>query len=215
MKNYRSIYCLGILLYLLCTSCHDFFKESSQDEIKPSSVEDLRGVMYKEAYPYQLATGTFLMLLTDEVQCNGLSNDTYATVHQSGTPVFTFNPMMFDGIEVFPADVNAWKTYYEKIKGCNVIIDYVSEISGTEEEKNALVGQALFLRSFYYLKLATIYCQPYNAPGIDVNTALGVPLILTMELTDDFPRRVSLKALYEQIEKDLLTAATLLEENTG
>ena len=107
--------------------------------------------MYKEAYPYQLATGTFLMLLTDEVQCNGLSNDTYATVHQSGTPVFTFNPMMFDGIEVFPADVNAWKTYYEKIKGCNVIIDYVSEISGTEEEKNALVGQALFLRSFYYL----------------------------------------------------------------
>ena len=90
MKNYRSIYCLGILLYLLCTSCHDFFKESSQDEIKPSSVEDLRGVMYKEAYPYQLATGTFLMLLTDEVQCNGLSNDTYATVHQNGTPVFTF-----------------------------------------------------------------------------------------------------------------------------
>ena len=63
------------------------------------------------------------------------------------------------------------------------------------------------------MKLATIYCQPYNAPGIDVNTALGVPLILTMELTDDFPRRVSLKALYEQIEKDLLTAATLLEEN--
>ena len=213
MKNYRSIYCLGILLYLLCTSCHDFFKESSQDEIKPSSVEDLRGVMYKEAYPYQLATGTFLMLLTDEVQCNGLSNDTYATVHQNGTPVFTFNPMMFDGIEVFPTDVNSWKTYYEKIKGCNVVIDYVSEISGTEEEKNALVGQALFLRSFYYLKLATIYCQPYNAPGIDVNTTLGVPLILTMELTDDFPRRVSLKALYEQIEKDLLTAATLLEEN--
>lgn len=153
------------------------------------------------------------MLLTDEVQCNGLSNDTYATVHQNGTPVFTFNPMMFDGIEVFPTDVNSWKTYYEKIKGCNVVIDYVSEISGTEEEKNALVGQALFLRSFYYLKLATIYCQPYNAPGIDVNTTLGVPLILTMELTDDFPRRVSLKALYEQIEKDLLTAATLLEEN--
>ena len=94
MKNYRFIYCLGILLYLLCTSCHDFFKESSQDEIKPSSVEDLRGVMYKEAYPYQLATGTFLMLLTDEVQCNGLSNDTYATVHQSGTPVHLYRHIL-------------------------------------------------------------------------------------------------------------------------
>lgn len=39
------------------------------------------------------------MLLTDEVQCNGLSNDTYAIiVHQSGTPVFTFNLMMFDAL---------------------------------------------------------------------------------------------------------------------
>ncbi|WP_303180955.1 RagB/SusD family nutrient uptake outer membrane protein [uncultured Butyricimonas sp.] len=213
MKNCRFIYCLGILLYLLCTSCHDFFKESSQDEIKPSSVEDLRAVMYKEAYPYNFSTGTFLMLLTDEVQCNGLSNDSYATVHQNGTPVFTFNPMMFDGNEVFPEDVNSWKANYERIMGCNVIIDYLSEISGTEQEKNALRGQALLLRGFYYLKLATIYCQPYNAPGVDPSTALGVPLVLTMELTDDFPRRASLEALYRQIEDDLLTAATLLEAN--
>lgn len=211
-KNSLYIWLLGVSF--ICSSCHDFFKESSQDEIKPSTVEDLRSVMYKEAYPYQFASDNYLMLLTDEMQCNGLLIDQYVTQHANGTPVFTFNPMMFDGGEVFPdADVNSWKIYYEKIKGCNVIIDYVSEVSGTEQEKKALLGQATLLRGFYHLKLAMIYCQAYTASGVDPKTALGVPLMLTMDLTDDYPERPSLEVLYSQIEQDFLTATSLLEEN--
>ena len=171
-------------------------------------------MMYKEAYPYQFASDNYLMFLTDEIQCNGLLNDSYATQHENGTPVFTFNPMMFDGGEAFPEnDVNSWKVYYEKIKGCNVIIDYVSEVSGTDQEKNALVGQAMLLRGYYHLKLAMIYCQAYNALGVDPEVTLGVPLMLAMDLTDEFPERPSLKTLYTQIEKDLLEATSLLEEN--
>ena len=211
-KNSFYIWLWGILF--ICSSCHDFFKESSQDLIKPSSIEDLRSVMYKEAYPYQFASDNYLMLLTDEIQCNGLLNDKYGTQHENGTPIFTFNPMMFDGGEVFPGDdVISWKIYYEKIKGCNVIIDYVSEVSGTEQEKNALLGQAMLLRGYYHLKLAMIYCQAYNVSGVNPEVTLGVPLMLTMDLTDEFPERPSLKVLYNQIEKDLLEATLLLEEN--
>ena len=72
-KNSLYIWLLGVSF--ICSSCHDFFKESSQDEIKPSTVEDLRSVMYKEAYPYQFASDNYLMLLTDEMQCNGLLID--------------------------------------------------------------------------------------------------------------------------------------------
>ena len=118
---------------------------------------------------------------------------------------------MFDGGEVFPGDdVNSWKIYYEKIKGCNVIIDYVSEVSGTEQEKNALLGQAMLLRGYYHLKLAMIYCQAYNVSGVNPEVTLGVPLMLTMDLTDEFPERPSLKVLYNQIEKDLLEATLIL-----
>ncbi len=38
-------------------------------------------------------------------------------------------------------------------------------------------------------------------------------LILTMDLTDDYPERSSLETLYGQVEEDLLTATSLLEEN--
>ena len=210
----KNLYIWLWVILFISSSCHDFFKESSQDLIKPSSVEDLRSVMYKEAYPYQFASDNYLMFLTDEIQCNGLLRNEYATQHGNATPVFTFNPMMFDGGEVFPTnDVNSWKIYYEKIKGCNVIIDYVSEVSGTEQEKNALLGQAMLLRGYYHLKLAMIYCQAYSASGVDPENALGIPLMLTMDLTDEYPERPSLKASYAQIEKDLLEAASLLKEN--
>ena len=210
----KNLYIWLWVILFISSSCHDFFKESSQDLIKPSSVEDLRSVMYKEANPYQYATDNYLMFLTDEIQCNGLLRNEYATQHGNATPVFTFNPMMFDGGEVFPTkDVNSWKIYYEKIKGCNVIIDYVSEVSGTEQEKNALLGQAMLLRGYYHLKLAMIYCQAYSASGVDPENALGIPLMLTMDLTDEYPERPSLKASYAQIEKDLLEAASLLKEN--
>lgn len=213
MKKYIS-YCWIGLLGLLSVSCHDFFKESSQDEIIPSTVEDLRAVLYSEAYPYMLSTDdSYLMLLTDEIQCNGLLNDSYISLHENGTPVFTFNPEMFDGAESFPTTANAWKAYYEWIMGCNVILDQLAEVSGSEQEKKVLEAQALLLRSFYYMKLSMIYCLPYNGEGVNPETALGVPLILTMEVTDEYPKRSSLKALYDQIEKDLLEAATMLKEN--
>lgn len=213
MKKYIN-YCWIGFLGLLSVSCHDFFKESSQDEIIPSTVEDLRAVLYSESYPYTLGTcDTYLLLLTDEIQCNGLQNDNYITQHENGTPVFTFNPEMFDGSEVFPDEANAWKAYYEQIMGCNVILDQLTEVSGSEQEKKVLEAQALLLRSFYYMKLAMIYCLPYNGEGVNPETALGVPLILTMEVTDEYPKRSSLKALYDQIEKDLLAAATMLKEN--
>jgi hypothetical protein len=111
------------------------------------------------------------------------------------------------------AGVNSWKIYYGKIKGCNVVLDYLDKVSGTDKEKNALKGQALFLRGFYYLKLMTLYAQPYNGTGIDVTTTPGVPLILSSEVTDVRKPRNSIAEVYAQIEKDLLEAAPLLKDN--
>ncbi len=204
----------GILGSLLClTSCGNFFDESSQDEIKPSTVEDLQGVMYKEAYPYLLASDSYLNLLTDEAQCNGLLNDHYSTQHADGMPLFTYNVNMFDGTLTFPDVANSWKLYYEKIMGCNVVKDYLDEVSGTEKEKNAMLGQVLFLRAYYYLKLAMIYCQAYSGNGVNPNTTLGLPLQLTMTVSDNFPTRSTLYETYAQIESDLLQSAQLLKDN--
>lgn len=213
MRNNIITYFLGLVSLFALNGCKDFLKESSQDEIIPSTVSDMRSVMYREAYPYQFSCDNYLPLLTDEMVCNGLNYSSYATILQNGTPVFTFNPEMFDGTEVFPANENSWKKYYEKIKGCNVVIGQMVNVSGSEKDKNALLGQSLCLRGYYYMKLVLLYGQAYTGTGVDPSVSLGVPLILSMDVKDEFPSRNTLKEVYDQIEKDLTRGAALLEEN--
>lgn len=213
MTNNNKVKVLLLLCLVFCSSCSDFLQEVSQDEIKPSTVDDIRALMNSEAYPYNFLSDIYLSLLTDEYQCNGLKNSNYTQIHQNGTAIFSLNPEMFDGREVFPSDANSWNSYYNKIKGCNVVKDYLSKVSGTEKDKNALLGQVLFLRAYYYMKLVMIYGQPYNGAGVNPDTSLGVPLVLKMDVSDEYPSRNTLHEVYNQIEADFLEAATLLEAN--
>lgn len=195
------------------SACGDFFEESSQDEVKAKTTADLASMMYSAAYPYTtLNTDGYLRLLTDEVQCNGLTDKYYTTYLKNGQPVFCFSKTMFDGLENFIDDEDSWGNYYEKIKGCNAVLDYVDDVSGTESEKNALKAQVLFLRGYYYLKLAMIYCKPYAADTTNPDTDLGVVLQLTSEVTDEQHPRSTLKETFSQIEADLLEAERLIPE---
>ncbi len=209
-SNILAICLVSMLSY---TSCSDFLEETSQDEIIPETMEDLSAVMYSEAYPYQFEGNVFLRMLTDEVVCNGLNLDSYENYYEYGRQIFTYNTTMFDGNYTIPSDANAWVLFYEKIMGCNVVYDYLDKIDATETEKNAIKGQVLFLRGFYYLKLAAVYCQPYSREGYDPSEVLGLPLVLTMNVTDDYPVRSSLEDTYTQIESDLKEAVSLLKDN--
>jgi hypothetical protein len=220
IKQYIWLMAAGLLI----TSCRKFLEQTSQDEIRPSSTSDLTQLLNGEGYPYITAMDSYIDLLTDDIQCSGIPvvNGTPATAAYlsfltNGTPIFTWDPAMFDSTQATDITnlfgVNSWKIYYGKIKGCNVVLDYLDKVSGTEKEKEALKGQALFLRGFYYLKLVTLYGQPYNGVGIDPATSPGVPLILSSQVTDEVRPRNTLAEVYGQIENDLLEAAALLRNS--
>lgn len=220
IKQYIWLLAAGIVF----TSCKKFLAQTSQDEIRPTTAADLTQLLNGEGYPYITAMDTYVDLLTDDIQCSGIpvvngapAKDAYSSYLTNGTPVFTWDPAMFDSTHIVDitslTGVNSWKIYYGKIKGCNVVLDYLDKVSGTEKEKNGLKGQALFLRGFYYLKLVTLHGQPYSGIGIDPNTSPGVPLILSSQVTDESRPRNTLTEVYGQIEKDLLEAAGLLKDN--
>ncbi|THU40152.1 RagB/SusD family nutrient uptake outer membrane protein [Niastella caeni] len=195
-------------------SCKKFLKESSPDEIRPTTTQDLYSLMIGSAYPYQTVADYYLDMLTDEIKCNGLPNATYASYLTNSVLLYTWNPAMFDRNEAgLLSDQDSWQIYYKLINGCNLIKDYVNKVTGTEKEKNAMLGQVLFLRAYYYFKLVNIYGQPYNGNGIDPTTAPGVPLILSSVVSDERKTRNTLAEVYAQIESDLLQAADLLKNN--
>lgn len=208
--------------FLLCTallsSCKKFLEEYSQDEMRPGSTDDLTALMYSDAYPYISKIENF-EALTDDLQnnplvsVNGVVNADYLNAVEAATLMFTFSPNMFDGINSTTGIGNLYSAMYLKIKGCNVVIDQLDKVPGTERDKNAIMGQCLFLRGYYYLKLVTAYAQMYTAPGVDPSTALGVPLILSSQVKDGGVPRSTLKEVYDQIEKDLMKAEELLRNN--
>lgn len=215
MKIIIFKFALASVVVFAFSSCGDFFKEASQDEIRATTVEDLRAMMYSAAYPYTSVTpDSYLRLLTDETECKGLTDNNYSQLLKVGQPVFTFSKTMFDGIEPFVDSENTWANCYDRIKGCNAVLDYVGKMTGSENDKQAMRAQCYFLRGMYYLRLAMVYCLPYSniQTTPDLDKALGVPLQLTSEVTDEKKKRTTLRETYAQIETDLLTSVDMLKE---
>ena len=211
MRKCLFVACLMSLLFIN-TRCSDFLEESSQDEVRPSTVEELEQLMLGEAY---LRTSPLLIELesmTDNVQ--SAWSEYYSSTVEQYAPAFTWQFNMFERMEELGVSngLDTWETLYSKIKGCNVTLDMLDKVDGSEANKLNQRGQALALRGFYYLLLVNTFAEPYNKEGIDLDKAMGVPLILESAVKDEFPSRASIGAVYAQIEKDLLEAAKLMDE---
>ena len=151
--------------------------------------------------------------MTDNVQNAYSDNESHVTVLQQGLPVFTWGVDMFDKMEeLYTTGIDTWEKLYSKIKGCNVVLDMLDDVTGDENEKLNQRGQALALRGYYYFLLINTFAQPYNKEGVDLNTALGVPLIVSSAVKDEFPARESIAKVYQQIERDLLEAVDLMDK---
>lgn len=210
MKKYY--YCF-VVLCLCLVGCSDFLEEASQDEVRPSTVEDLEQLMLGEAYLRSDNLFSYLDLLTDDVQNAYSPNERDVSLLEKGAPAFMWTRLMLDEMaEKEASGIDTWEMLYAKIKGCNVVLDMLDQVEGSEEMKLNQKGQALALRSYYYFLLVNTFAQPYNKEGIDLQIAPGVPLILESSVKDDFPPRASLARVYEQIERDLLLAADLIDK---
>jgi starch-binding outer membrane protein, SusD/RagB family len=97
---------------------------------------------------------------------------------------------------------NNWRQLYNGIERCNVIIDGAQRVSMDSSKKNNLVGQAKFLRAFYYYVLQSRY------GGVD-----GVPLKLKLSTdmgTNFNIPRTSGKEVYEYIIREMTEAEPLI-----
>lgn len=77
----------------------------------------------------------------------------------------------------------SWLLAYRTINDCNGVIDNIDNVTGTENDRNRIKGQALALRGFIYLHLASLYsfaidkdpnavCAPIYTTTTDYNTAV-------------------------------------------
>jgi hypothetical protein len=213
---YKSI--LGIWLLIGFTGCSKYLEEKSQDEVRPSSVAELQQLLMGEVYPagsYTPGFHPYLDLMTDDMVSNFNPGLAGPTLYKQYEGPYTWRSDMFELMEaaMTPGAIDTYAHYYRRIKGCNVVLEMIDGVRGDEGERENVRAQALAMRSFYYFMLVNLFAQPYNAPGIDRETAPGVELILSSVVKDEYPRRASIKKIYDQIEADLMKALPLIRQH--
>ena len=197
--------------------CSEFLEETSQDEIRPSTVRDMEKLLEGEAY-FSGEEGSLFNrgtdIFTDDVQSNVLTEEmrSYQAEKEEGRYRFTWDQSMFDE-SGGGQDITFWQLPYERINRCNLILEYIDGMEGDEMEREHLKGEAYTLRGFYYFMLVNFFGMPYNFG--DPSQNLGVPLKLDSGVTDDRLARNSVAECYEQIEEDLLHGTELMRQNAS
>lgn len=106
-------------------------------------------------------------------------------------------------------NTHSWNLTYETINNVNHVITKVDASEGTVNDKKRIKGQALALRGFMYLHLASSYSF-----AIDVNAnALTAPIYLEPTNINTAPKALAtVGELYKQAIKDLEEAYVLVPD---
>ncbi len=211
MKKLLNIFATAAVISI--TSCSDFLEPNSKSEFVPEDAVSLNELLLGEAYQRNDMDGfnIFLNLLEDDIEAAPYQVPTEGFEANKYLAVFSWQPDMFKMMEqASSGHINIYESYYEVILGANAVIDYLPNVSDTQDNINKVKAQAYALRGFYYFNLVNIFGKPYNSDS----TALGVPLKLQsgIEPSEDYLKRKSVAEVYAQILSDLHTAeATYLE----
>ncbi len=99
-----------------------------------------------------------------------------------------------------------YRFYYRLISNANILINGIDAVPGSAVDKRMIKGQALVYRAWAHFQLVQLWGERYKVGGN--NTQLGVPLLLTNTLEGQ--PRVTVEAVYTQVNKDLDDAIVLL-----
>ncbi|WP_081619490.1 RagB/SusD family nutrient uptake outer membrane protein [Butyricimonas synergistica] len=206
-----SIICvLGILM----ASCSDFLDSKSQDEVIPKTTKDFRELLLGSGYP-QPGVHTHPMAITsymdDDVDCDVNNNMAGSNLVKNVFSVYTWQPdaEKYESTVMSPELASTpYYAMYERIKGCNAVLDYIDDAIGTQQEKNQIKAEALAVRALFYFWLVNLYGEPYT----ENPRALGVPLKLSSSVEETSIARTTVEKVYAQILEDLNKSAEFFGE---
>lgn len=150
MKNFLSNL---IVTVVMCTGCSDFLSENPYGTVTPET-------FYKtEADAVMAATACYRQLNNpSDFWADGFdgigdvqSDDVAQFLEWTGV----MNTFQFD--ENHELIKGVWTAAYKGISICNSCIDNVSSMSISEDVKNQVIGQARFIRAYWYFRLVRLY----------------------------------------------------------
>jgi len=195
MKKYLVI---SIALFFLTTSCSKMLDEQPQgtypvSEFFKTGPQALLAI--NACYqPLSFANSNNRLWVVSDV----VSDDAV----KGGFPGDQADIGLIDDFQIYPDNGNLgviWGIYYEGISRCNMVLAHVPGINMDKALQNRILGEAYFLRGYYYFQLANIFGN--------------VPLVTEPLLPKDMQVANSTqKEVYAQVESDFIAAGSSLEQ---
>ncbi|WBL26699.1 RagB/SusD family nutrient uptake outer membrane protein [Zunongwangia sp. HGR-M22] len=192
---------IAIVLCVILAGCEDFVSIEAPNNkmVRADIFEDetaaesaMQGI-YNQLFVLAFSNG-FENSVTN---LTALSADNLRLIRESN-PTY----LEFQENEILPdnsRNLSLWSSAYNLIYLTNSLLEGLEESSLDENFKQAVEGQALFIRAFTYFNLVNLYGD--------------VPLLLTTDYTYNAQApRISATEVYDQIIRDLEDAASLLSE---
>jgi len=191
-KIHHIVY-LPIALFIICSACESLL------DVDPSDTFSTISYWKTEEHALAGITGCYNALSSWRSMDHFME---YDMITSNCMPYNESNGTQAIGkgehLSITPLIESLWGACYRGIGRTNTFLDNVTRCAMDENLKNRLIGEAKFLRAFYYFNLADKFG--------------GVPLITEApdaEKHADLPRNTK-EAVVEQILKDLTEAAPVL-----
>ena len=197
MKNNLFIFIL--IMAVSFTACDKYLDVKPKGLVIPEKLADYEGMLNS---PTMVQTFPINLLdFTDDV-FNKID-----AVNQSPTANgYYWRPMLTINEKASP---DIWGPIYRCIYDANVIINGVPAVpDGTKEEKDKVIAEAKVIRANNYLELLTVFAKAYDPAA--AATDPGMPMVTSIDVTDDVPARSSLKATLDAIIADVKAAIDVL-----
>lgn len=193
----RNYILLLVITASLCVSCEsmldttprDFYIEESFWKTQSHAIDAIAGAY--RALNHSDMYGEYVWNMYECLTPNAYHKDNYYNTRDFAIGAHSGTTLGLN--------LAVWRGSYRGIGRCNNVIDNVPNIEMDEKLKNRIVGEAKFLRAFFYWKINSVFH--------------GVPLVLTSPNTDEHAElpRDTYEDVRDQIIKDLDDAALVLE----
>ncbi len=173
---------IALISFLILNSCSDFLNEdlkgvysSTTFFTKPEHA--ILGI--NAAYNCLLSTHSgnkpwiFGDVASDDAT-SGNAGDFPAVDNVDKFNIFTDNGALFP----------FWELYYEGVTRCNRVLDNVPDIDMDEDNKNVILGEAHFLRAWYYFNLTNVFGDIPLITEIMAPSELNLPKTTHLAILD-------------------------------
>lgn len=204
-------YILSIISIITIFGCEDFLEPQSKDKIVPKDINDLKEFLLGEVIKNKQKDPTlYLAYMTDDI-----SDHFYYKKKKDKKAdywgYYTWQQEPETTKDNTEKTDYAWDIYYHKIFICNVILDHIPDMTGTQMEKDIIAAETYFMRAHCYFMLVNLYGEPYDKTT--ASTALGVPINNETGIVNARYMRSSVETVYQQIEDDLVESIKLFKDS--